>query len=197
VNDKRVDEATRERKRFSSGSCHRVFGERGLTGSDYVYVRADGIDLRIRLAEAKSCVLVVVGVRADGTKELLLQGPRGGVPRNPHQRCWVHKTADVLNALSASAQAVAALERRTARSGPRPPGRSPTTLTNCRRSTTSRPSTGFTCARRIRRTPRDPRGMTDLNHPHGIDNYLREGPCLPECGVGSLTCSYRSAMTSR
>jgi hypothetical protein len=39
--------------------------------------------MRIRLAEAKSCVLVVVGVRADGTKELLLQGPRGGVPRNP------------------------------------------------------------------------------------------------------------------
>jgi hypothetical protein len=62
---------------------HRAFGERDLTGSDYVYVRADDIHLRIRLAEAKSCVLVVVGVRADGTKELLPQGPHGSVPRNP------------------------------------------------------------------------------------------------------------------
>jgi transposase-like protein len=90
---------------------HRAFGERGLTGSDYVYVRADGIDLRIRLAEAKSCVLVVVGVRADGTKELLPQGPHGGVPRNPPPAVLGFKTADVLNALPASAQAVAAFEK--------------------------------------------------------------------------------------
>lgn len=32
---------------------------------------ADGIHLRIRLSEAKSCVLVVMGVCADGTKELI------------------------------------------------------------------------------------------------------------------------------
>ncbi|NIY62219.1 hypothetical protein SMALB_0121 [Streptomyces malaysiensis] len=50
---------------------HKAFGERDLAGSDYVYVWADGIHLRIRLAEAKSCVLVVMGVRADGTKELI------------------------------------------------------------------------------------------------------------------------------
>lgn len=50
---------------------HKAFGERDLTGSDYVYVWADGLHLRIRLAEAKSCVLVVMGVRADGTKELI------------------------------------------------------------------------------------------------------------------------------
>ncbi|GGT04684.1 hypothetical protein GCM10010271_03230 [Streptomyces kurssanovii] len=127
VNDRRVDEAMGERKRFSSailppwcrkslkisevlpllyrhglssgdsvpaleqflGSSaglssatvtrltgqwqadHRAFGERDLAGSDYVYVWADGIHLRIRLSEAKSCVLVVMGVRADGTKELI------------------------------------------------------------------------------------------------------------------------------
>lgn len=123
VNGKRVDEATGERKRFSSailppwcrkspkitevlpllylhglssgdfvpaleqflGSAaglspatvtrltqqwqqdHAAFGERDLSASDYVYVWADGIHLRIRLREAKSCVLVLMGVRADGT----------------------------------------------------------------------------------------------------------------------------------
>lgn len=77
---------------------HRAFDERGLTGSDYVYVRADGIDLRIRLAEAKSCVLVVVGVRADGTKELLLQGPREGVPRNPPPAVLGSQTTNPPNA---------------------------------------------------------------------------------------------------
>lgn len=127
VNDKRVDEATGERKRFSSailppwcrkspkisevlpllylhglssgdfvpaleqflGSSaglspatvtrltvqwqadHRAFSERDLSATDYVYVWADGIHLRIRLEEAKAAVLVVMGVRADGTKELI------------------------------------------------------------------------------------------------------------------------------
>ncbi|WP_392970597.1 IS256 family transposase [Streptomyces sp. LN245] len=127
VNDKRIDEATRERKRFSSailppwarkspkisevlpllylhglssgdfvpaleqflGSSaglspatvtrltqqwqadHKAFGERDLSATDYVYVWADGIHLRIRLEEAKAAVLVVLGVRADGTKELI------------------------------------------------------------------------------------------------------------------------------
>lgn len=42
---------------------HKAFGERDLAGSDYVYVWADGIHLRIRLAEAKSCVRVVGGAR--------------------------------------------------------------------------------------------------------------------------------------
>jgi putative transposase len=127
VNDKRVDETTGERKRFSSailppwcrkspkisevlpllylhglssgdfvpaleqflGSSaglspatvtrlttqwqadHKAFCERDLSATDYVYVWADGIHLRIRLEEAKAAVLVVMGVRADGTKELI------------------------------------------------------------------------------------------------------------------------------
>ncbi len=50
---------------------HAAFGERDLSGSDYVYVWADGIHLRVRLREAKSCVLVLMGVRADGTKEMI------------------------------------------------------------------------------------------------------------------------------
>lgn len=50
---------------------HKAFGERDLSATDYVYVWADGIHLRIRLEEAKAAVLVVMGVRADGTKELI------------------------------------------------------------------------------------------------------------------------------
>ena len=38
---------------------HKAFGERDLSATDYVYVWADGIHLRIRPSEAKSCVLVV------------------------------------------------------------------------------------------------------------------------------------------
>ncbi|WP_369166387.1 IS256 family transposase [Streptomyces sp. R28] len=127
INDKRIDEATGERKRFSSailppwcrkspkisevlpllylhglssgdfvpaleqflGSSaglspatvtrlttqwqadHKTFSERDLSATDYVYVWADGIHLRIRLEDAKAAVLVVMGVRADGTKELI------------------------------------------------------------------------------------------------------------------------------
>ncbi|MFF5309786.1 IS256 family transposase [Streptomyces massasporeus] len=199
VNDRRIDEATGERKRFSSsilppwcrkspkisevlpllylhglssgdfvpaleqflGSSaglspatitrltqhwqadHQAFGERDLSASDYVYVWADGIHLRIRLAEAKSCVLVLMGVRADGTKELIAmsdgyresadswadllrdcqrRGMRAPVlavgdgalgfwkaltevfPEASHQRCWVHKIANVLDSLPKSAQ---------------------------------------------------------------------------------------------
>ncbi|MFC8854120.1 IS256 family transposase [Streptomyces sp. NPDC057144] len=199
VNDKRVDEATGERKRFSSailppwcrkslkisevlpllylhglssgdfvpgleqflGSSaglspatvtrltqqwqadHAAFMDRDLAEVDYVYVWADGIHLNVRLEEAKACVLVLVGVRADGSKELVAlkdgyresgeswadllrdcarRGMRAPVlavgdgalgfwkalaevfPASRHQRCWVHKTANVLNALPKSAQ---------------------------------------------------------------------------------------------
>jgi transposase-like protein len=127
VNDKRIDEPTGERKRFSSailppwarkspkasevlpllylhglssgdfvpaleqflGSSaglspatvtrltaqwqadHTAFNERDLSASDYVYVWADGIHLKIRLEQAKAAVLVLMGVRADGTKGLI------------------------------------------------------------------------------------------------------------------------------
>jgi transposase-like protein len=202
VNDKRVDDATGERKRFSSailppwcrkspkisevlpllyphglssgdfvpaleqfpGSSaglspatvtrltarwqadHTAFQDRDLSATDYVYVWADGVHLRIRLEEAKAAVLVLMGVRADGTKELIAMtdGYResseawAGLPRDcarrgmrapvlavgdgalgfwnassevfpgtRHQRCWVHKTANVLDALPKSAQPAA------------------------------------------------------------------------------------------
>jgi transposase-like protein len=49
----------------------RAFGDRDLSGVDYVYVWADGVHLNVRLDEAKLCLLVIVGVRVDGRKELI------------------------------------------------------------------------------------------------------------------------------
>ena len=48
-----------------------MFESRDLSNNDYVYVWADGVHFRIRLEEDRLCCLVVIGVRADGTKELL------------------------------------------------------------------------------------------------------------------------------
>ena len=50
----------------------KAFTHRGLHDRDYVYVWADGIHVKVRLGEdRKLCLLVIVGVRADGTKELV------------------------------------------------------------------------------------------------------------------------------
>jgi transposase-like protein len=115
-----------------------AFESRDLSGSDYVYVWADGIHFRIRLEEDRLCCLVIVGVKADGSKELLAcsdgyresteswtevlrdlrnRGMRAPVvavgdgalgfwaalgdvfPTTVEQRCWVHKTANILDAL--------------------------------------------------------------------------------------------------
>jgi putative transposase len=202
VNDRRVDEAAGERKRFSSailppwarktpkisevlpllylhglstgdfvpaleqflGSTaglspatvtrltaqwtedHKAFQKRDLSGLDFVYVWADGVHLKVRLDEAKACVLVMVGVRADGSKELIAldegyresgeswanllrdaarRGMRAPVlavgdgalgfwkalrevfPATREQRCWVHKLANVVDALPKTAHPAA------------------------------------------------------------------------------------------
>ncbi|MCX4616327.1 MULTISPECIES: IS256 family transposase [Streptomyces] len=122
---------------------HTEFQRRDLAGSDYVYVWADGVHPKIRLSQTHSCLLVLMGVRVDGTKELiaiteglrestefwadLLRDCRRRGMRDPmlvvgdgamglwralaevfpqarHQRCWVHKTWNVSNALPKSAQ---------------------------------------------------------------------------------------------
>jgi transposase-like protein len=49
----------------------RAFAERDLSGVDYVYLWADGVHVNIRLEEHKLCLLVMIGVRADGRKELI------------------------------------------------------------------------------------------------------------------------------
>ncbi len=50
---------------------HQAFCQRDLSERDYVYCWADGVHFRVRLEQARLCCLVVVGVRADGTKELV------------------------------------------------------------------------------------------------------------------------------
>ncbi len=120
----------------------RAFQSRDLSGVDYVYVWADGIHVSVRLEEARLCLLVLTGVRADGTKELISladgyresegswadllrdaarRGMRAPVlavgdgslgfwaalgevfPATRAQRCWFHKTGNVLAALPKSA----------------------------------------------------------------------------------------------
>ncbi|WP_346105688.1 IS256 family transposase [Nonomuraea maheshkhaliensis] len=49
----------------------RAFAGRDLSGVDYVYLWVDGIHVNIRLEEHKLCLLVMIGVRADGRKELV------------------------------------------------------------------------------------------------------------------------------
>jgi transposase-like protein len=50
---------------------YQTFCGRDLSDRDYVYVWADGVHFRVRLEQARLCCLVMVGVRADGTKELV------------------------------------------------------------------------------------------------------------------------------
>jgi transposase-like protein len=122
------------------------FAHRSLKDRDYVYLFADGIHFNVRLEEARLCALVIVGVRTDGTKELvsITDGHRESTeswadvlrdlkrrgmtapvlavgdgalgfwgalsdvfPETVHQRCWVHKMANVMNALPKSAQPAA------------------------------------------------------------------------------------------
>ena len=269
VNDKRVDEETGERKRFSSRILpayarrspkvtevlpilylhglstgdfgpalrdllgedasglssssvqrlteqwqaeHAAFRTRELRFHRYAYLFVDGVNVGVRLGEdPKLCLLVVIGVREDGEKELLavedgyresedwwaavfrdlrdrgMNEPklvtgdgalgawaalRNVFPGAREQRCWVHKTANVLDALpkrlqpraktllhemaeapslertrarrwSASVASSTPSTRRRSRSSTRTGTRSP-------RSTTSPPSTGDTSGPRIR-----------------------------------------------
>ena len=47
------------------------FQDRDLSGTDFVYLWVDGIHLKVRLEQEKLCLLVMIGVRADGRKELV------------------------------------------------------------------------------------------------------------------------------
>lgn len=125
---------------------HKAFQARSLADRDFVYVWADGVHFNVRLEEDRLCAQVLVGVRLDGTKELVAitdgyrestnswadllrdlkhRGMRAPVvavgdralgfwaalrdvfPETREQRCWVHKVANVLNALPKSVQPTA------------------------------------------------------------------------------------------
>jgi putative transposase len=49
----------------------RGFAARSLAEVDYVYLWVDGIHLKVRLEQDKVCLLVMIGVRSDGRKELV------------------------------------------------------------------------------------------------------------------------------
>ena len=124
----------------------RAFMARSLTDRDYVYVWVDGVHFNVRLEQDRLCCLVMVGVRLDGTKELVAiadgyrestdswadllrdlkrRGMRAPVvavgdgalgfwaalrdvwPETRQQRDWVHKVANVLDALPKSVQPTA------------------------------------------------------------------------------------------
>jgi transposase-like protein len=118
---------------------HAAFRQRSLRFHRYAYLFIDGIHMSIRLGEDdRLCLLVVLGVREDGEKELLaiedgyrestdswaavlrdlktrgLNEPklvtgdgalgawaalRDVFPATREQRCWVHKSANVLDAM--------------------------------------------------------------------------------------------------
>ncbi len=50
---------------------YEAFRKRDLHDKRYVYLFADGVHFRIRLEEDRLCALVLIGVREDGTKELV------------------------------------------------------------------------------------------------------------------------------
>lgn len=50
---------------------HDVWRQRDLNGQRYVYIWADGIYFNIRGDEARQCILVIIGVTAQGNKEFL------------------------------------------------------------------------------------------------------------------------------
>jgi putative transposase len=123
------------------------WSRRDLTGKQYVYLWADGINANVRLEDTENkrqCLLVVMGATAEGHKELLsvqdgyrestqswtellVDLQRRGLtlapklatgdgamgfwaalrqvyPETREQRCWVHKTANLLNKMPKSVQ---------------------------------------------------------------------------------------------
>jgi transposase-like protein len=125
---------------------HRAFMNRDVSDRDYVYCWVDGVHFNVRLEQDRLCCLVIVGVRLDGTKELValadgyrestdswadllrdlrrrgMRAPMIAVgdgalgfwaalrdvwPETREQRDWVHKVANVLDALPKSVQPTA------------------------------------------------------------------------------------------
>lgn len=53
------------------GAEYERFRHRDLSGEAYVYVWVDGVHFRVRLEEDRLCTLVMIGVKCDGSKELI------------------------------------------------------------------------------------------------------------------------------
>ena len=50
---------------------YQAFRKQDLSDKDYVYIWVDGIHFNVRLEDDRLCTLVMIGVRPDGTKELV------------------------------------------------------------------------------------------------------------------------------
>ena len=50
---------------------YKQFRHRRFEGCEHVYVWADGVHFNVRLEDERLCTLVLIGARADGTKELI------------------------------------------------------------------------------------------------------------------------------
>jgi transposase-like protein len=50
---------------------YRAFQKPSLADHEYVYVWVDGVHFNVRLEDDRLCTLVMIGVRPDGTKELI------------------------------------------------------------------------------------------------------------------------------
>lgn len=123
---------------------YEAWQKRDLSTRRFLYIWADGVYFKPRMAEEKQCVLVIIGADEYGRKELLamtdgfrestqswrellLELKRRGLKQDPklaigdgalgfwtalrevfastqEQRCWVHKTINVLNAIPKSMQ---------------------------------------------------------------------------------------------
>ncbi len=132
----------------------RAFAGRDLSGVDYVYLWADGIHVNIRLEEHKLCLLVMIGVRADGRKELiaLADGYRESA------ESWADLLRDCARrgmrapvlAVGDGALGGEGVRGRLRRKVPQGRSRrSPMAWTSCSRSTTTPRNTGCICARPI------------------------------------------------
>ena len=125
---------------------HEGWRKRGLSKQQYAYIWADGIHFNIRSDEARQCILVIIGVTAQGDKEFLAledgyreseqswkellldlksrgcRAPQLAIgdgalgfwaalpkvfAKTRMQRCWVHKTGNVLNKLAKGIQSKA------------------------------------------------------------------------------------------
>jgi len=62
---------------------HEDWCRRDLTGTSYVYWWVDGVHFNVRLGEDRLCCLVVVGVRPDGSKELVALSDGYREPKEP------------------------------------------------------------------------------------------------------------------
>src|SRR5262245_20016419 len=92
----------------------RTFSQRDLSEVDFVYLWADGIHVNIRLEEHKLCLLVMIGVRADGRKEPSRWPMATAKPRNRGRICCgTANDAGCAPPCSPSATAHSALGRAT------------------------------------------------------------------------------------